>query len=116
MKNEYQNEYQKFADDAVRTREREEGFGRLRMGVFWGIAGSLASFLIHMLAYTPPKWMAMAIVGTAPLAVVVLIVNYIRLPNDQKLTSTALLIGFITLLGAAATILLARYYGITAVL
>ena len=110
---EYKHEYQKYADDAVKGRAREEGFGRLRMSAFWGIAGCLAGFLVHMLNYTPPKWMAWGIVGAAPLAV---ILNFIRLPNDQKTTSTALLIGFVTLLGAAGTILLARQFGITALL
>jgi hypothetical protein len=112
----YKHEYQKYADDAVRGRAREEGFGRLRMSAFWGIAGTLASFLVHLLNFTPPKWMAWGIVGMAPLAVISLILNFIRLPNDQKATSTALLIGFVTLLGAAATILLARQFGITALL
>jgi hypothetical protein len=107
---EYKNEYQKFADSAVRGREREEGFGRLRLGVFWAAAGSLAIFVLHLLNYTPPKWVAMAIVGTAPLAVILLIVNYIRLPNDCKASAQAMLIALITLVGAGATIALAGYF------
>lgn len=107
---EYKNEYQKFADSAVRERAREEGFGRLRLGVFWGVVGSLAIFLLHMLNYTPPRWMAMAIVGTAPLAVVLLIINFIRLPNDHKASAQALLVAFITLAGAGATFALAHVF------
>lgn len=107
---EYKNEYQKFADSAVRARELEEGIGRLRLGVFWGVAGSLAIFGSHLAGYTPPRWMAMAIVGTAPLAVLLLIINFIRLPNAAKASAQALLISFITLIGAGATIALANYF------
>jgi predicted cobalt transporter CbtA len=107
----YKNEYQKFADDAVRSREKEEGFGRLRLGVFWGVAGSLAVFLTHMLKLEPlPRWVAIAIVATAPLAVIVLIVNFIRLPNVHKASPQAIMIGFLTLVGAGATIALANYF------
>lgn len=107
----YKNEYQKFADSAVRAREKDEGFGRLRLGVFWGVVGSLAIFLLHMLKMLPPsKWVAIAIVGTAPLAVVLLIVNFIRLPNEHKASPQAILIGLVTLIGAGATIAMARAF------
>lgn len=110
----YKNEYQKYADDAVRGRAQEEGFGRLRMSVFWAVAGLLGSFLSHMLGFEPPKYMAWAIVATAPLAVITYIVNFIRLPNEHKLSSLSLLIGFMTLLLAAGSIFLAKHFGITA--
>lgn len=107
----YKNEYQKFADSAVRSREQEEGFGRLRLGIFWGVVGGLAIFLLKMLNMLPPhKYLAMAIVATAPLAVILLIVNYIRLPNDCKASAQAIMIGFVTLIGAGATLALARYF------
>jgi predicted cobalt transporter CbtA len=107
----YKNEYQKFADDAVRSREKEEGFGRLRIGIFWGVAGALAVFLTHMLKLHPlPRWAAIAIVGTAPLAVIMLIVNFIRLPNVHKSSPQAIMIGFLTLLAAGATIALSNYF------
>jgi len=104
------NEYQKFADSAVRERAREEGIGRLRLGIFWGVAGSLAIVGTHYSGFTPPRWLAMAMVGTAPLAVVLLIINFIRLPNEIKATSQALMISFITLIGAGATVALANYF------
>src|SRR5262245_38809551 len=107
----YKNEYQKYADSAVRDRERAEGFGRLRLGIFWGVAGPLAIFLLNMTGNLPPaRWMAMAIVGTAPLAVVLLIINFIRMPNDSKASPQTLMIAFLTLVGAGATIGLANYY------
>src|SRR5215471_2358989 len=106
----YKNEYQKFADSAVRERLREEGFGRLRLGVFWGLAGPLVMFGSHLAQFTPPRWMAMAVVGTAPLAVLLLVINFIRMPSDAKASSKAILIGLVTLIGAGATIGLANYF------
>src|SRR6185295_7294295 len=93
----YKNEYQKYADDAVRNREREEGFGRLRFNLFIGAAGPLACFALHLLKFEPQKWMVMGILATAPLAVVLLIINFIRLPNDSKASAPALLISLMTL-------------------
>src|SRR5258706_7142818 len=107
---EYKHEYQKFADSAVRGRAAEEGFGRLRLGVFWGAIGGLGIFLTHMIHYTPPRWMAMAFVGAAPVAIILLIVNFIRLPNECKSSAQALMIGFITLLASACTIFLANFF------
>ena len=108
----YKNEYQKFADNAVRDRAREEGIGRLRLGVFWGVAGSLAILVLKGTNNldAPPRWLAMAIVATAPLAVLLLIINFIRLPNEAKTSPTALMISLVTLIGAGATIALANIF------
>jgi hypothetical protein len=106
---EYKHEYQKFADSAVRARLQEEGFGRLRLSLFLAAAGPLAIFLTHVLHFAiTQKWMAIAILGTAPLAIVLLIVNYIRLPNESKASPQAIMTLFLTLIGAAATIVLAK--------
>jgi len=109
----YKHEYHKYADDAVRTREREEGFGRLRFSLFLGAAGPLATFLVHLLKFEPQKWMAMGIMATAPLAIVTLIINFIRLPNDSKASAPALLISLMTLVAAGATIALAKLFELT---
>jgi hypothetical protein len=108
----YKHEYQKYADDAVRSREREEGLARLRMSPFLGIAGALACFVVHLTNFEGPPWMGKAIVALAPLAIVLLIINYIRLPNDAKLSATAMMIALITLVSAGATGALAMMWGI----
>ena len=109
----HKNEYQKFADSAVRAREKDEGFGRLRFSVFWAVVGSLGIFLLKMLNMMPPhKYLALAIVASAPLALVLLIVNYIRLPNEYKASPQALLLGLITLVGAGATLALASVFNL----
>jgi hypothetical protein len=119
MSPEYKNEYQKFADSAVLTRAKEEGFGRLRLGVFWGVLGSLGILATRAIGIKPPdmpKWMAMAIVATAPLAIVMLLINYIRLPNEHKASPQAIMIALITLVGAAATITLAKFFDLFTVI
>jgi hypothetical protein len=105
----YKNEYQKYADKAVKDREREEGFGRLRLSVFLAAAGPMANFLAHVTHFEiGQRWMALALIGLAPLSVVLLIINYIRLPNDAKASGPAILILFMTLLGAGANFALAN--------
>jgi hypothetical protein len=106
---EYKHDYQKFADSAVRARLNEEGFGRLRLGLFFAAAGPLAIFLTHVLHFdVTQKYLALAIVGSAPLAILLLIINYIRLPNEAKASAQAIMILFLTLAGAAANIVLAK--------
>src|SRR5258708_1356713 len=95
----HKNEYQKYADDAVRSRAKEEGFGRLRFCLFWAAAGPLAIIALHLLKVEPQKWMAMAIIGTAPLATALLIVTYIPPPNAHKASAPAMLIALMTLVG-----------------
>ena len=110
------NEYQKYADDAVRSREKEEGFGRLRFSLFWAAAGPMAIILLHLTKFEPQRWMAIAIVGTAPLAIVLLIINFIRLPNESKASASALLIGLMTLVGAGATFAMAKMSDLTKII
>jgi len=107
---EHKNEYQKFADSAVRGRLREEGFGRLRLGLFWAAAGPLAIFLTKVLhiEIQDKRWLAIGIVGSAPLAILLLIVNFIRLPNEAKASAQAMMTLFLTIIGAGATLALAN--------
>src|SRR5579863_1656953 len=114
---EYKNEYQKFADSAVRAREREEGFGRLRMSGFCGGIGGVGIILCPVLKFEPiPRPLAMILMGMAPLAVILLVVNFIRLPNEHKASASALLIGLVTLVAAGATLAIANYFQILKVI
>jgi hypothetical protein len=104
----YKNEYQKYADDAIRGREKEEAFGRLRLNLFVALAGPIAIFLLRVTKVEPQKWMIMGIAAAAPLAIILLIVNFIRLPNTYKSSPQALLISLVTLVGAGANIALLK--------
>ena len=105
----YVYEAHKYADEACQDREREEAFGRLRLALFWGFLGTMAITVVTSTHYTPPRWLALAILGTAPVAVVVFIINYLRLPTDCKVKSSTLIMGFITLTFAVATTALMAY-------
>ena len=105
----YKHEYQKYADKAVKDREREEGLARIRTSVFLAVVGPLANFLAHVLHFNiEQRWMALGIIGTAPLAVFLMIVNYIRLPNEAKASAPAIMCLFLTLIGAGANFALAN--------
>lgn len=109
MSPEYKNDYQKFADSAVRSRERDEGIARLRTSIFIAVLGPMAIILSRVLHFTfDQRWMAVAIVASAPLAVVLLIINYIRLPNDAKASPVAIGILLGTLVCAGATLAMAN--------
>lgn len=97
------HEAHKFADDAVRAREDEEGYGRLRTAVFWAGLGPLAIGAIQILKLTPPKLAVHGILATIPLAILFLIVNYIRLPGRIKTSGQTLMMVLMTLVGAGAT-------------
>ncbi len=104
------NEYLKFKDEAVRSREREEAISRLRMAAFLAFLGPLTIGLQRAFAFELQKWMVYGILGSAPLAIVVLIVNFIRVPTDSKTSPPVLMVGFLTLIGVVATFVLATYF------
>jgi hypothetical protein len=97
------HEAHKFADDALRSREDEEGYGRLRMALFWAAVGPLGCGAIKVLDLAPPRYVVHGLLATIPLSILVLIINYLRLPNRIKTTGQALSMVFMTLLAAGAT-------------
>jgi hypothetical protein len=109
----YKNEYQKYADDAVRGRAKEDAYGRLRFNLFIAAAGPLAIIALHLLKFEPNKIIAMGIIGTAPLAVVLLIINFIRVPNELKATPFVLLVSLATLVASGATLAMAKVSELT---
>jgi hypothetical protein len=104
------NEYQKFADSAVRARLREEGFGRLRLGLFWGAVGPLAIFLTKAVHFDlqDKRWLAVGIVASAPIAIILAIVNFVRMPNESKGSPSTIFILLLTIVGAGACLALAN--------
>ena len=105
--NNYVYEAHRYADEGAQRRVREEVYGRLRLALFWGFLGTAALTVAITTHYTPPKWLAWAMIGTAPMAIGVFVINYLRLPSTSKGELPALVLGFITLLFAAATAALA---------
>lgn len=113
MKNDNKrHEAHKFADSAVRAREDEEGYGRLRMALFVGMLGPLACAAIKFMSLTPPKQAVWGILATMPASILLLIMNYIRLPNRLKAGASALTMLFMTLASAGATFVLYHLFSI----
>ena len=110
------HEAHKFADSAVRAREDEEGYGRLRMALFVSVLGPLSCAAIKFMSLTPPKLAVWGILATIPASIILLILNYIRLPNRLKVGSSALTMVFMTLAGAGATFVLYHLFSISSFL
>jgi hypothetical protein len=108
-------EYHKYADEAVRSRELQEGMARLRSGLFWGALGPLAIGVMRILEHTPSRYVAVAVLATIPVSLFLLAVNYVRLPSRAKLSGQSLAVVFLTLAAAGATFFLALTFSITAI-
>lgn len=114
--NDKRHEAHKFADSAVRAREDEEGYGRLRMALFVGMLGPLSCTAIKYMSLTPPKQAVWGILATIPASIILLILNYIRLPNRLKAAGTALTMVFMTLGAAGGTFVLYHLFSISSFL
>lgn len=110
------HEAHKFADSAIRSREDEEGYGRLRMALFVAALGPLSAVAIKFLNLTPPKQAVWAILATMPASVLLLITNYIRLPNRLKTGTQALTLAFMALLAAGSTFVLYHLFSLSSFL
>jgi hypothetical protein len=104
--NEDKNEYLKFVDSAVRTREKESSIASLRSALFWAVLGPAALGVIKLTSFTPPKWILTAILGTIPFSLILLVFYFLRIPGEFKTSPTVLSIAFLTLLAAGATLFL----------
>lgn len=109
----FKHEYHKFADDQVRDRELGEALGRLRMAVFVAALGPGACIVFNTIKFDPPNLLRYGILATMPLALFLLIVNFVRLPAKSKGSVTAVIIILITLLAVGATYPLAAHFSLT---
>jgi hypothetical protein len=107
------HEAHKFADDAVRAREDEEGHGRLRMALFWAAVGPMACIAIKFLDLTPPKLAVHGILATIPLSIVILLVAWVRVPTRLKLTGQTLMVALMTLAATGATFFLYHQFSLS---
>jgi hypothetical protein len=107
------HEYQKYADEQSRNRELSEAMGRLRLALFVAAVGPMACVLLHLLQFTPEgNNLRYGILATIPAALLLLIINYARLPGASKLSSKALGVLGLTLGLAASTYLVARMFSL----
>lgn len=108
----FKHEYHKYADEQVRNRALGDAMGRLRMAVFVAAVGPGACILMNTMKYAPSNLVRYAIQGTALLAVVILVLNYVRLPGKARSSGMAVSILVFTLLLAGATYPLARLFSL----
>jgi|ERR1043166_990310 hypothetical protein len=109
----FQHEYHKFADEQVRSRELGEAIGRLRMALFVAALGPGASIILHTIKYDPANFVKLFILGTIPLSLLLLAVNFVRLPGKAKGSVAAVFIVMATVIAAGVTYPLARYFSLT---
>lgn len=103
-------EYEKFKDEAVRDRELVAAMGRLHLAQAVAFLGPLAIIVMKVLDYTPPKNLMYAVLATAPLGIVILAINYFRLPPDAMGSKPALTVLILTIIAGAATLVLSHRF------
>lgn len=103
-------EYEKFKDDAIRSRELDTAIGRVRTALFVAFLGPIGAVLIHYFKLNVPREAKFVVVATAPVALVLLLINYARIPGAGKASKQALSILFLTLGAIATTLFLVPYF------
>jgi len=99
----FKHDYHKFADQQVSDRAHGDAMGRLRLALFVAALGPGSLILIHTIKYSASGFIQKAILATIPVSLLLLVINYIRLPGKAKGSTTAVTILLMTLAAAAAT-------------
>lgn len=108
----FRKDYHKFADDQVHNREDDSAIGRLRVALFLAALGPGAAILFHTIKYDPDRFIKFGMLATIPLAIVLLIVNFIRLPNRVKGRPATITIVLMTIAAVVATFPVARLFSL----
>ena len=109
----FKHDYHKYVDEQVRGRQHDEAMGRLRMALFVGALGPGSAIIMHTIGYDPANLIRYAMQGTAVLALILLVINFARLPGKAKGSPAAVSVLLFTLLAVAATYPLARLFSLT---
>jgi hypothetical protein len=99
----FKADYHKFADRQVDDRAEGEAMARLRLSLFIAALGPASVILIKVLKYSPSAMIRTCIIGTIPVSLLLMAVNYIRLPGKTKGTAPALMVLLMTMVAAVAT-------------
>jgi hypothetical protein len=107
-------EFEKFKDEAVRARELDEALARLRTSLFVAALGPAAIGAAWALEALPfgRREIAWGVLATVPLAGLLFVINYFRLPAEGKVSRAALSILLLTAAAAAGTLILAGRFSI----
>ncbi len=105
-------DYHKYADDQVRIREHEDAIGRLRVGLFLAVLGPVVLGLSKIMEFDLPKIVRLAVLATAPLGILVMIIRYMQVPSAHKAAKATLSIVILTVAAAIATFILAKKFSL----
>ena len=103
----------KFRDDAVVYREREAAIAALSFSTFITSIGPLGVVLMKAVNAIPVgAFMGTFLYATAPLGLLLTVINYLRTPKDFRGSKLVLRKLLFALLFAVATFALAGYWGL----
>ncbi len=114
-KEEFQRlEQLKFRDDAIVYREREAALAALSFSTFITSIGPLGVTLMKVVNAIPVgAFMGTLLYATAPLGLLLTVINYFRTPSDFRGSKLVLRSVLIAVAAAVATFILAGYWGLT---
>ena len=103
----------KFRDDAVIYREREAALAALNFSTFITSIGPLGVVLMKVVNAIPVgAFMGTLLYATAPIGLVLTIINYFRAPKDFRGSKLVLRSVLFAVVLAVATFVLAGYWGL----
>jgi hypothetical protein len=102
---------ERYAERARDDHAREDAFSRLNSAPFVALLGPLAIAVVWALSFELPKGAKLGIVATAPAALLLLVLNALRLPVTALFSRRTLGVAATTIALAAATAFLGRKLG-----
>jgi hypothetical protein len=106
-------EFEKFVDESILFREREETQGRLQLSLFIAGMGAIAIGVLKWTGNLPvSRPVALAILAAPAVAVVLGLINYGRAPTHAKVHKKTVRIVFLTAVACVATYVLAVYFSL----
>jgi hypothetical protein len=105
-------DYHKYADDQVRIREFEDAVGRLRMALFIAALGPIILTLCGIIGIPMAKAVKVAVLGTAPAGILLLILRYAQVPAENRKHKIPMTILLLTIAAAAGTFILAKKFSL----
>jgi hypothetical protein len=106
-------EREKFKDDAVMWREREAAVSGLNLSTFVCAIGPLAICLMKAVNQLPlGETMGYVILGTAPVGLLLTLINWFRTPKDYRKAKPVTRAVLISVASAVGTFFLSGYWGL----
>jgi hypothetical protein len=99
----FKADYHKFADRQVDDRTEGEAMARLRLSLFVAALGPASLILIKVLKYSASPLIRTFIIGTIPVSLILLAINFARLPAKTKGSVPAITVLLMTLVAAGVT-------------